>query len=91
MPQKGGEGVRQQKASNLIVQAYGLGAAHALALRVVNDARELDVAVGPVLGESVAQDMAILRSAAKRIQDRVERAQIDNVKAVQRQRQEGRE
>lgn len=84
--------MRQQKASSLIVQAYGLGAAHALALRVVNDARELDVAVGPVLGEAVAQDMAILRSAAKRIQDRVERAQIDNVKAAQRQqRQEGRE
>lgn len=83
--------MRQQKASNLITQAYILGNAHSIAQRITTDAQALDVAVSPVLGDAVTQDMALLRSAAKRIQDRIERAQIDNVKAAQRQRQEGRQ
>lgn len=81
--------MRQAKASNLITQAYTLGTAHSIAGRIVTDAQALDVAVSPILGDSASQDLAMLRSAARRIQDRIERAQIDNVKAAMRQPREG--
>lgn len=81
--------MRQAKASNLITQAYALGTARSIASRIVTDTQALDVAVSPVLGDSASQDLAMLRSAAKRLQDRIERAQIDNVKAAMRQPREG--
>ena len=54
----------------------------ALVRRVVLDAQELQVALGPFMCEDTKRDLAQLKSAASRISARMDRAQIDNVKAA---------
>lgn len=82
MPHVGGEKVKPDKAGKLATDSYNLGTAHALVRRVVLDAQELQVALGPFMCEDTKRDLAQLKSAASRISARVDRAQIDNVKAA---------
>lgn len=74
--------MKPDKAGKLAVDSYALGTAHALARRVALDAQELAVALAPFMCEETRKDLAQLRAAASRISARVDRAQIDNVKAA---------
>ena len=74
--------MKPDKATKLAVDSYNLGTAHALARRVILDAQELQVAMGPFMCEETRRDLAQLKAAASRISARVDRAQIDNVKAA---------
>lgn len=74
--------MRPEKATRLAVDSYNLGTAHALVRRVVLDAQELQVALGPFMCEETRRDLAQLKSAVSRISSRIDRAQMDNIKAA---------
>lgn len=74
--------MKPEKATRLAVDSYNLGTAHALARRVALDAQELQVAMGPFMCEETRRDLAQLKSAVSRISSRIDRAQMDNVKAA---------
>lgn len=78
----GGEEMKPERAGKLAKDSYNLGTAHALVRRVVLDAQELQVALGPFMCEETRLDLAQLKSAASRISARVDRAQIDNFKTA---------
>ena len=74
--------MQPDKATQLAVDSYNRGTAHALARRVILDAQELQVAMGPFMCEETRRDLAQLKSAVSRISSRIDRAQMDNVKAA---------
>ena len=74
--------MKPDKAAKLATDSYNLGTAHALVRRVILDAQELQVALAPFMCDETKRDLAQLKSAASRISARVDRAQIDNVKAA---------
>ena len=63
----GGEMVKPDRAGKLAKDSYNLGTAHALVRRVLLDAQELQVALGPFMCEETRLDLAQLKSAASRI------------------------
>ena len=74
--------MKPDKAGKLATDSYNLGTAHALVRRVSLDAQELSVALAPFMCEDTRKDLAQLRAAASRISARIDRAQIDNVRAA---------
>lgn len=70
------------RATRLIVNAEHLGISKALASRIQRDVQELRVVAPTVVGDDLSAQFSVLIACMAKIQDRLDRANCDTVKAV---------